>query len=106
MNESPTSLKAILDASGTAWGRHVLYRNLLTVSYTPDTQLTILRYVLEHFILCVSPREDFYQNPTLDDKIVLVMDTWEYAWSTIINEGHYPYIGYNEYLIRLQTLCL
>ncbi|MCK9530980.1 MAG: hypothetical protein M0R77_10555 [Gammaproteobacteria bacterium] len=98
MNESPTSLKAILTASGSAWGRQVLYRNLLTVQYTPETQLAILRYVLEHFMFCVSPREDFYQNPTLDDKIVLIMDTWEEAWLTIISEGFYSYIGYNQRL--------
>lgn len=106
MTQSTTSLKSILEASGSAWGRQVLYRNLLTVDYTPETQVLILNYVLEHFMLRVSPYMDFHQNPTLDDKIVLIMDTWEEAWGIVINEGFYPYIGYNEHLINLSKFML
>lgn len=106
MSESPTSLKAILSASGSAWGRQVLYRNLLTVDYTTDTQVLILNYVLEHFMLRVSPYMDFHQNPTLDDKIVLIMDTWEEAWSIVISEGQYPYIGHNELLLNISKFML
>lgn len=106
MSESPTSLKAILSASGSAWGRQVLYRKILTVQFSDNTKIEILRYVLEHFMLVISPYMDYMDNPTLDDKIIRILDTWEYPWSVIINEGQYPYIGYNEHLINLSKFML
>ena len=105
MSRELLSLQSLLSNGTSGWGKQILYRRLLTDTFSKENQLVILSYILEHYTLLLSPREDFNQNPTLDDRLIAIMDTWEDAWSQIINEGFHSYKGYNEYLIRLQTLC-
>lgn len=106
MTQSTTSLKSILEASGSAWGAQVLYRHMKNNTYTTSTQVQIINYTMEHLDIKLSPVVDFYDWPTLGDKIIAIMDTWEEAWSIVINEGRFSYMGYNQHLINLSKFML
>lgn len=95
------SFKSILESSSDAYALHFLADKLPIIHFTEENQLVILRYILGRFTLRVSPINDYLDNPTVEDRIRAVVDKWETAWLTIINEGIFTYQGYNE---KLRTL--
>lgn len=100
------SFKSILEASGDNYALSFLADQLPKINFTEENQLVVLRYILGRFTLRVSPINDYLDNPTVEDRIRKIIDTWETSWWVIINEGVYKYQGYNERLRAVGQLMV
>lgn len=89
------SFKSILESLDDNNALHYLASQLPKIYFSEENQIIILRYILDRFTLRVSPINDYLDNPTVEDKIRKVIDTWEFAWMEVINEGIFTYTGYN-----------
>lgn len=100
---SVPSVKEILDSCvGRTWDKLALLHILKSHNYTVETQIQVLSYICDNFILEVSPHGD---SLILDDQIYSILDTWDIAWRTVINSGAGVYAGHNPELVALQALC-